>query len=287
MKKIKQIITFIFIVPVLFFSCKILYGQFNRITLDAVIEEIPDLWWEGGWDKTLELQQFIRENPADKQACARAQFWIACNHYANRDYERAIREYETVLRQYPEAWGECAKACFETGQIYLYRLYQYDNALESFRKVLSGYPECEVTAEAQRSLAYTYSLLKDNEKARQEYEKVWTLYPKFKLEVAKAYFENGELLFREAVDEAISGQARQQKLKDALSSYKKAYLYCPADNAEVAEWIIDAIIRAFRFLDGNAERANAFIRYQRSVNAGDSGPLSVGHTAITDPLAEF
>lgn len=287
MKKLKAFFSVIFLLIIFFYSAQIISGQINRISLDAIIEELPDLWWEGGWDKIVELNQYINQNLSDKQACARAQFWIACNYYANRDYERAIQEYEIVLGMYPEAWGECAKAQFEIGQVYLYRLYDYEQALEAYQKVLSEYPECEITAEAQRMQAYTYSKLENNAKAHEEYQKVWVLYPKFKLEVAKAYWENGELFFKESMGDNITQKDKEAKLKESLSNYKNAYLYCPADDVEVCEWIIDSIIRAFRFLDGNPERANAFIQYQRYSKVNDAGSLSTQQTEIYDPLADF
>jgi tetratricopeptide (TPR) repeat protein len=287
MKKIKSYLTVLFVFVVVLCSAKIISGQINRVSLDGIIAEIPEVWWEGGWDMLLPLNQFIDQNPGDKQACARAQYWIGCNYYANRDYNRAIQEYETIFKLYSEAWGECAKSQFEIGQVYLYKLNDYEKALEAYQNTLNNYPQCAVSAEAQRMVAYTYSKMSNNEKAKEEYSKVVTSYPKAKLEIAKAYWELGELLFKESTDDKLSVEAKNEKMKNALSSYKNAYLYCPADDVEVSEWIIDSVIRTFKFLDGNADRADAFIRYQRYANTSDSGAISTKQTLVYDPLSGF
>ena len=282
MNILKKSATFLFIGIIAIFSGRILSGQANRITLDVIIADIPERWWEGGWDKVIELNQFINQNTFDKTSCARAQYWIGCNYYANRDYERAIEEYETVLRLYSDAWLICAKSRFEIGQIYLYKLNDYESALESYAMVIGDYPVCEVTAQAQKSIAYIYRLLRDYERSHKEYEKVWQLYPEYKLEAAKAFYENGELYFKESFK-----YSREENLRKALSNYKLAYLYCPLEEEEVSEWVIESIIRAFKFLDGNMERANAFIRYQRYKRVNDGGKISIRDKGIYDPLKDF
>jgi hypothetical protein len=95
--------------------------QLARQPLEAILADIPPAWYEGGWDKRAELTQFIEAHPADTLLCARAQFYIASQSYAERNHQQAIQEYQQLIREYPSAWLECQKAQFEIGQIYLYQ----------------------------------------------------------------------------------------------------------------------------------------------------------------------
>ena len=61
MNILKKSATFLFIGIIAIFSGRILSGQANRITLDGIIADIPERWWEGGWDKVIELNQFINQ----------------------------------------------------------------------------------------------------------------------------------------------------------------------------------------------------------------------------------
>ncbi|MCK5494224.1 MAG: hypothetical protein KAJ14_14025, partial [Candidatus Omnitrophica bacterium] len=66
------------------------------------------------------------------------------------------------------------------------------------------------------------------------------------------------------------------------------YLYCPDEEAELAEWTVDAIVNSFKILDGNRQRADDFIRYQRYVLTSDNSLLSEGQSvSIQDPLKDF
>ena len=182
--------------------------------------------------------------------------------------------------------GEQYKSRFEIAQIYLYKLNDYHKALESYKLVLKDYTKCEVSAKVQKSIGYIYSLLKQYSKAHEEYEKVWKFYPTYKSEVAKAFYENGELYFKEYFYSS-NRSLNKEKLKKALSNYKLAYLYCPLEEEEVLEWTVEAIIKAFKFLDGNMKRANAFIRYQRYKKFNDKGKMSSKDGDIYNPLEDF
>jgi len=287
MKKLNTITTIIFIVLVLIFSIKVISAQTARSTLDDIIAGIPEKWWDGGWDKISDLTDFINSEPhSNNEAVAKAKYWIGCNYYANREHKQAIDEFESLIKQYPDAWFACAMAQFEIGQVYLYRVYDYQKALEAYNKVITEYPICEVTPQAQRMIAYTYLQSGDHETAKTEYEKLIRNYPNNKLETAKAYWEMGEMFFNESLDKKLTQEQKDQKLKDALSAYKQANLYCPSDESDLDEWTVDSIVRAFRYLDGNSKRSDAFVEYQRYAATGDSTGLT-DKSAITDPLAEF
>ncbi len=289
MKRANLITLFIFFCFIALFSFKIINAQATRIVLDEIIEDIPKKWWEGGWDKKDELQSFIQTHSADnRDALAKAQYWIGCNYYSQRDNEAAIAVFKELIQDYADCWFACAKARFEIGQVYVYRIYDYDKAIVNFRKVISDYPKCEVTAQAQRMIGYTLWQMRENEKAFIEYGKVWGNYPQAKLEIAKAYWESGNLSFQEALKNNIFEDKKVTKLTQALSFYKQAYLYCPDEEAELAEWTVDAIVNSFKILDGNRQRADDFIRYQRYVLTSDNSLLSEGQSvAIQDPLKDF
>lgn len=263
-------------------SLKVFSGEKSKTELDKIIADIPENWWEGGWDKIVELNQFINNNLDKKQLCAKAQYWIACNYYAKRDYETAIKEYKTLIKLYPDAWAECSKAQFEIGQIYLYRLYKYKDALSAYKTIFKEYPECEFLPEVQRMIAYCYLKMKNFKKAEEEYKKVYSLsgYLDSKLETTKAWWELGEMYFKEALKDDVSKAEKEEKIKKALSYYKKAYFYCPVDNYEVMEWIIDSVVRAFKYLDGNTKRADEFLKFQMNKEEG-------GKNNLHNPLSEF
>ncbi|MCK5706355.1 MAG: tetratricopeptide repeat protein [Candidatus Aureabacteria bacterium] len=283
----KKIFVLFFMVLVLLSTSQICLAQVNNISIDEIINEIPEVWWEGGWNKTLELNQFINNNLQNKQQCAKAQYWIACNHYANRDYKRAIDEFNIVLEQYSGSWGECVKAQFEIAQIYLYKLKEYEKALTAYNKVLSNYPDQKnLPAQSQRMIAYTYNRMKNNEKAYDEYKKVWENYSESKLEVTKAYWETAEMISSGCYKQDLTEEEKKQKLEGSLSLYKKAYIYCPVDEVEVMEWIIDSVVRTFKFLDGNSKRANAFINFQIQDKSNNDSLLSE-ESEIYDPLKDF
>ncbi|MFH1777395.1 MAG: tetratricopeptide repeat protein [Candidatus Omnitrophota bacterium] len=287
MKKINLIITILFLSLVVFFSAKIITAQGTRIALDEIIEDIPEQWWDGGWNKIEELTNFIQQNQhKNQEVLAKAQYWIGCNYYAIREHKRAIAAFAAIMEKYPESWLACAKAQFEIGQVNLHRLYDYNNALSAYTKVLREYPECEVSAQAQRMIAYTYFQMKDYAKAKGEYEKVWQNYPNVKMEAAKAYWELGEMLFQQCFEPGITDKEKNQKVKESLSAYKQAYLYCPSDEADVSEWTIDSIVRAFKYLDCNTTRADQFIQYQRYIKTGDNSAYSAD-AVIIDPLKDF
>ncbi len=289
MKRINLITLVVFFCFVSLFAFKIINAQATRIVLDEIIEDIPEKWWEGGWDKKDELLSFIQAHSANnREALAKAQYWIGCYYYSQRDNEAAIAAFEELVEDYVDCWFACAKARFEIGQVYVHRIYDYDKAIINFRKVISCYPKCEVTPQAQRMIGYALWQMGKKEEALNEYSKVWNSYPQAKLEIAKAYWESGNLSFQQALSSKISKDKKKAELTQALSFYKQAYLYCPDEESELAEWIVDAIINSFKIIDGNRQRADDFIRYQRYVLTSDSSLLSEGQSmAIQDPLKNF
>lgn len=274
------------IVAACLFSTRLLFAQIERLSLETIVKQIPEIWWEGGWDQISRLESFLKENH-DVASYARAQYWVGCNHYAYRDYDLAIGELEKVSLNYPKAWKICAEADFEIGQINMYGLDNYEAALKAYRKVVKNYPKSPLAATAQRMTGYSLAKLNQPDKAAEEYSRVWTNYRENKFECARAYFENGQLNFTQGMENLSDPAIKKSFLEKALSFYKKAFLYCPIDETEVMNWIVEAIMETFRNLDGDSKRAEAFIRYQRYNHSGDKSSLSSGQNEMIDPLEKF
>lgn len=255
--------------------------QLARQPLEAILADIPAAWYEGGWDKRAELLQLIAEHPTDALLCARAQFYVASQYYAERDHQRAIQEYQKLIREYPSAWLECQKAQFEIGQIYLYRLDNPDQALREYQRVIQDYPRGFMAARAQLMIGRAYRRLGDVALALEAYRKVSLDYPQYRHEVTEARIDEANLLMDHALADARIAASQQ-----ALSALKQAYLNCLAEDTALMEQIFEGVARAFRALDGSMARANAFIAYQRYGADGADG-VSGSQDDLADPLKDF
>ncbi len=254
--------------------------------LIGILQSIPDNWWEGGWDKLAQLQDLIAQNPSNPSLCAQAQYWIGCQYYATRDHEKALQEYRNLINTYPSAWLQCQMAQYEIGQIYLYRLNNLDQAILEYGKALKSYPKSYVTPMSQLGIARAYRKLGKFQVAIREYKVLLNDYPEFKKETIQANLDLGVLLIEEALSEGTDATTQRQKLTEAVSSFKRAFLACDLEDTELMKQSIDGIYRALRALDSNSIRANQFVKFQKYGPEGEDG-IPRTQDDLQDPLKDF
>jgi len=261
-------------------------GQLSQNKLDTILADVPEEWWEGGWDKISQLQDLIAQNPNNLSLCAEAQYWIASQYYASRDHERALQEYQNLINTYASSWLQCQMAQYEMGQIYLYRLNKPEQAIIEYDKALKTYPRSYVTPMSQLGIARAYRKLGNLQVAHREYEVLLNDYPEFKKDITQANLDLGVLSLEEAFAEGADKVAKTQKLAEAVSSFKRAFLACNLENTELLKQSIDGIYRALRALDSDSIRANQFVKFQKYGPEGEDG-IPGTQDDLQDPLKGF
>ncbi|MFH1063427.1 MAG: tetratricopeptide repeat protein [Candidatus Omnitrophota bacterium] len=286
MKNSSHLISAILIFVIIFFSFgfvseKAVVAQ-NKI--DLIKQRIPNQWWYGGWDEKAELQSILDDQNSDKLQKAQAQFYIACQDSANRDYQNALQEFRLLIDSYPDAWLECQKAQFEIAQIYMYRLGDYPTAIAAYQKAIDNYEDSGIKAESQMMIGRAFRKQKNYEQALKEYKKVAELYPTYIPEVTESNLDIGDMIFEMIVVNGIKKEdERKDKIKEALLAYKKAYESAPLDNTEFMERSLEGVHRSLRCLDGSLVRANNFVKYQKYGSAGFDGKIGTNDD-LMNPL---
>ena len=265
--------------------------------LAPLLAQVPEHWWEGGWDQTDALRRLAQFSAQPVAQKAEAQFWYACNLYALRRYDDAIAEFRRLLEQFgttDETWAIRAKAQYELGQVFLYALRRYDEAAAAYAAVVSQYPEAEEALLARLMLGYATAQQGRLDEALNAYQAVFTDYPlapasasaQTRLELARGRFECGRVWVRKAQASQTSARDRQAALTQALAQFKQALIQLPAGEADLRLGVVDAIHSAFIALDGNAGRAHRFLEYQLGIAQGAPTRDEAGQP-VPDPLAEF
>lgn len=122
---------------------------------------------------------------------------LADSYYALKRYPEAIRMY----REAAEQAGDYA--LYQTGQAY-YNAGQTAEAMNTFRRLLSQYPDSPWAEEAQYTLGYIYFQNQDYDQAIAEYEKLINHKPQDPL-AAKAQYGIGDALFNAGrTEEAVA-----------------------------------------------------------------------------------
>jgi len=287
MKNVSRVVMGVLLFAIIFFGIGFVAAEMvMQKKINIIRQKIPQEWWHGGWDETAELQRIIGQRPMDKAQSAQAQYFIASQYYANRDHQRAIQEYRSLINTYPNAWLECQKAQFEIGQVHMYRLNQHSAAVYEYRKVIDDYPDSFLKAMAQMMIGRAHWRQNDYGTALLEYEKVITLYPRYRTEVTEASLDIGDMKIEQAFSMNTSQGDKEQYLREALLSYRRAYASCPLNHPELMERALDGIYRAFRCLDMNLTRANRFIKFQKYGKARMDGQEGTDDD-LTDPLEEI
>lgn len=287
MKNISRALMSILVFVLVIFSIGFVAGEAaSQKKIDMIKQRIPMRWWHGGWDEELELEDIISDKQKDKHQKAQAQYYIASQHYANRDHQRALQEYRKLIDNYPTAWFECQKAQFELGQIYLYRLNEPSAAIYEYQKGIDDYQDSYIKPLSQMMIGRAYRRQKRFDTALSEYNKVIELYPSYRTEVTETNLDIGDMYIEQAFTEGITEQEKEQYLKESLLSYKKAFELCPFDHPELMERALDGICRVFRCLDMNLVRANQFIKFQKYGKAGIDG-IEGTEDDLTNPLEDI
>lgn len=246
----------------------------SQAELNAIKQDIPNNWWEGGWDKVAELKDFISRNRGNPNTCAQAQYYLGCNYKVQGDYNNALAEYGNLIATYPQITSECAKAQFEMAQIYFYSLNDMQKATAEYKKLTTNYPDSSIAPLAQIALGRALRKQKDYAGALAEYQKVIDNYPQARKQQVEAYMDMGDM-------------AKEQKdLTQALSYYKKAYLACPFGDTNAMQWVIDVTCETLRARDGTMASANQFLKYQKYGPQGED-KLSGSPDDLTNPMDAF
>ncbi len=253
--------------------------------IDLIKQRIPNQWWYGGWNEENNCKDIISNSQENEDQKAEAQYYIACQHYANNDHQVAIQEFRKLLEMYPKAWFQCQKAQFEIGQICLYRLEDPANAIFEYQRAIDNYQESYIKPLAQVMIGRAYRKQKQYDTALSEYEKVSLLYPAYLTEVTQSHIDIAGMLTEQAFGK-VNKEAKARYLNDALTAYKSAYMQCPVNHPELMEQILDGIGRTFRCLDMNLVRADQFIKFQKYGQAGLDGTLNTDDD-LANPLEEI
>lgn len=286
MKRLNLIISVVGIIAMSVFLFGFVQANLPQEKLEAIKQDIPSEWWEGGWDKLSKLQELKDQYPDNIDIQAQAQYYTACQYYANKDHQRAIQEYQKLINTYPTAWQECQKAQFEIGQIYLYRLDNPQQAILEYQKAFQYYPKSFLTPMTKIGIARAYKRLGQYDLALEAYQAVLNDYPEYKRERTQANLDMAELLTEQALTKGTDEAARKARLAEAISSLKRAYLSCNIEDADLMKQTIDGVYRTFTCLDSNQTRANAFIRFQKYGPEGDDG-IPGTRDDVIDPLRDF
>ena len=270
----------LFVCLALLFIPKISFCDTTEDNLKAITDTIPQNWWDGGWDKTAQLQDFINNNPTKPFLCAQAQYYIGCYYYSVADYDNAIRAYDTVVSAYSSAPSECARAEYEISQIYLNCKHDPRMAITEYSKAIS-YNDTLISPMSEVGIGKAYTDLKDYPQAEAAFKRVIDGYPDALRQKYDAYMGLGYL----SMIQSNSSQDKA-KVKEAISYYKKAYQACPVDNSSLLQYTIAKIHESLRLMDNSMGRANRFIKYQKYGPAGEDGVIGTADD-LTDPLAEF
>ncbi|MBI4707742.1 MAG: tetratricopeptide repeat protein [Candidatus Omnitrophica bacterium] len=287
MKNLSRFVMGVLVFALMVFSMGFVAGEvIAQKKIDLIKQRVPNQWWQGGWDEEANLEEIISDKQSGKDQKAQAQYYLAGQYYANRDFNRALQEYRKLISTYPAAWFESQKAQFEIGQIYLYRLNEPEAAIYEYQKAIDEYQTTYIKALAQMMIGRAYRRQKQFDTALKEYKKVLEIYPDFHSETTEANLDIGDMYLEQAFSEEIKDKEKQEYIKASLAAYKKAFQLCPFDNSEFMERILDSIHRAFRCLDMNLARANQFVKFQKH---GKSGPDGVEGTTddLSDPLEDI
>ena len=239
----------------------------------AIRKEIPQNWWDGGWDQRAALESFLQRYPSETLLCSKAQYWLGAYFYSIRDYTQALDAFKLVVASYPTT-PDAAQAQFEMGQLYRNALEDYDLAAQCYQKVINTYPKNNLIPISYVMLGRTYRDKGDTAKAVAAWQKVLSDFPWADRQRVEAAIELGDL--------ALS----QNNARQALSHYKQAYLVAPASDLNLTNWVLDKIYTGFKHLDLSVVRANLFLKFQKFGPEGEDG---VSQTAddLSNPLAEF
>lgn len=181
--------------------------------------------------------QSYRENGGNVPYRTDALLRLADSYYALKRFPEAVRTYSRVI----EEGGDYA--LYQIGQSYANAGDAYE-AISTFRRLLSEYPQSEWSQNAQYQLGYLYFLSQDYEQAVAQYNEIIDRWPRGPL-AAKAQYAIGDAYFNEGrLEQAVEAYQRVLErypqspfVSDAASSIQ--YALVSMDDERRAEEIID------------------------------------------------
>lgn len=181
-------------------------------------------------DAITEFRTFLREyRESDGFVPYRtdAQLRLADSYYALKRYPEAIQAYQQVGGADSDDYS-----LYQIGQAYNNAGEQLD-AIATFRKLLSDFPESDWKEEAQYNLGYLYFLNQDYTQAITAYEALIRNYPRDPL-AAKSQYGIGDALFN------------ADRLQEAVAAYEKVLKSYPdspfaSDAAAGIQLALDAL----------------------------------------------
>lgn len=129
------------------------YAEFASAESDAVRRDYEIAWRaleRREYRQSLELfKEFQRKHPKSALA-ANAQYWIGENHYALREYDRAIVEFDAVRRRYSRS-GKVPAALLKQGFAFA-ELGEKINARLILLELIEKFPQSPEAAQAKQKL---------------------------------------------------------------------------------------------------------------------------------------
>lgn len=199
---------------------------------------------------------------------------LADSYYALKRYDDAIRTYQRVA----EAGGDYA--LFQIGQAHSNAGNAFD-AITTFRRLLSEYPESAWREEARYALGYLYFQNQDYDQAIAAYRELIGTFPRDPL-AAKAQYGIGDAYYNsDRLDEAIEAYAA------VLERYPDSpFVSDAASSIQYALLAIDDDARADAFIESFAARNPGSplvdeLRFRQAEVRYQSGRLAEARDAFT------
>lgn len=157
--------------------------------LQQILNQIPSDWWNGGWDKLAELENFIVQHPDQSDLCATARFYIGAYYNGVKQYEKSIEAHEALLTKYPTA-KECVKSLWEIGYIQHHRLKILSAAIQAYQRIINKYGGTAEAPKAMLAVGQIYHRARQSDAAIQMYQDLLSVYPESD-EAARALLKMG------------------------------------------------------------------------------------------------
>ncbi|MFQ5706432.1 MAG: tol-pal system YbgF family protein [bacterium] len=92
-------------------------------------------------------------------------------------FENALETYQKLLKSYPDG-KHADEAQYKIAFLYYNNLHNFNRALEAHQRLVEKYPESNYVSQARFMIGYIYANdLKDYDQARAAYEEFLKLYP--------------------------------------------------------------------------------------------------------------
>jgi tetratricopeptide (TPR) repeat protein len=94
------------------------------------------------------------------RAAAEALYRMAQAYERLGQHEKAIETYEKLLKEFPK-FKMAPQVQYQIGNIYFYKLYDYEKGWDAFMKVIKEYPDSDLAKAADRLLKETHKIINE------------------------------------------------------------------------------------------------------------------------------